>query len=86
MRSVGNPAGRWTGHRTDGDRISAAALFHAQSGKVLSKGRLIEQVFDQDANASGNLIEVYIKRLREKIGAEYIRTLRGQGYLFVSEG
>ncbi|MBP6735535.1 MAG: winged helix-turn-helix transcriptional regulator, partial [Chromatiaceae bacterium] len=69
-----------------GTEFRLLRYFMLNPGKVLSKGRLIEQVFDQDANASGNLIEVYIKRLREKIGAEHIRTLRGQGYLFVSEG
>ena len=68
-----------------GTEFRLLRYFMLNPGKVLSKGRLIEHVFDQDANASGNLIEVYIKRLREKIGAERIRTLRGQGYLFVSE-
>jgi len=53
-------------------------------GHVLSKDQLIAHVFNQDANPSGNLIEVYVKRLREKIGTDRIRTLRGQGYLFVS--
>jgi two-component system OmpR family response regulator len=55
-----------------GTEFRLLRYFMLNPGKVLSKGRLIEQVFDQDANASGNLIEVYIKRLREKIGAEHI--------------
>lgn len=33
----------------------------------------------------GNLIEVFIVRLRKKIGARYIITVRGQGYKFVQE-
>jgi DNA-binding response OmpR family regulator len=53
--------------------------------KVLTKERLIEQVYDQHAEHGSNLIEVYVRRLREKIGAERIRTQRGQGYRFVAE-
>lgn len=49
-------------------------------GRILSKTQLMEHVYDLDAEPSGNLIEVYIRRLREKIGRERIETLRGQGY------
>lgn len=59
--------------------------FMLNRGKILPKSRLMEHVFDQDFSGGGNLIEVYVKRLREKIGKERIRTLRGQGYLFVAE-
>lgn len=51
-------------------------------GRILSKGQLLEHVYDLEAEPSSNLIEVYIRRLREKVGRERIRTLRGQGYLF----
>lgn len=36
-------------------------------------------------DALANLIEVFIVRLRKKIGARYIITVRGQGYKFVQE-
>jgi two-component system OmpR family response regulator len=52
------------------------------SGKVLSKTRLTEHVYDQDFDRDSNVIEVYVRRLREKIGASRITTLRGQGYVF----
>jgi len=67
-----------------GTEFRLLRYFLHHPGRVLSKGQLIAHVFNQDANASGNLIEVYVKRLREKIGTDRIRTLRGQGYLFVS--
>jgi DNA-binding response OmpR family regulator len=51
-------------------------------GQVLSKAQLIEHVYDFDTGRDSNVIEVYIKRLREKIGAGLIRTRRGQGYVF----
>jgi two-component system OmpR family response regulator len=50
--------------------------------KVLSKERLTEHVYDQHAEPGSNLIEVYIRRLREKIGRAHVRTQRGQGYVF----
>jgi two-component system, OmpR family, response regulator len=68
-----------------GTEFRMLRYFMLNAGKVLSKSHLSEHVFDQDAKASSNLIEVYIKRLRQKIGADRIRTLRGQGYLFVAE-
>ncbi len=51
-------------------------------GRILSKSQLMEHVYELEADRGSNLIEVYIRRLREKIGKERIRTLRGQGYLF----
>lgn len=53
----------------------------ANAGRLLSKTRLTEHVYDQDFDRDSNLIEVYIKRLREKIGRERIETRRGQGYV-----
>jgi len=51
-------------------------------GKVLSKSNLSEHVYDNDSERDSNLIEVYIRRLREKIGNKMILTKRGQGYVF----
>jgi two-component system, OmpR family, response regulator len=52
-------------------------------GKILSKTRLTEHVYEQDFDRDSNLIEVYIRRLRDKLGKEVIETRRGQGYRFV---
>jgi DNA-binding response OmpR family regulator len=52
-------------------------------GKILSKTRLTEHVYEQDFDRDSNLIEVYIRRLRDKLGKETIETRRGQGYLYV---
>ncbi len=54
-------------------------------GKVLSKTRLTEHVYDQDFDRDSNLIEVYVRRLREKLGETRIATRRGQGYVFSAE-
>lgn len=51
-------------------------------GKVLSKSHLSDHVYDQESDRDSNLIEVYVRRLREKIGNQMILTKRGQGYVF----
>jgi DNA-binding response OmpR family regulator len=37
-------------------------------------------IHTQDSDASSNVIEVYVSRLRRKLGRDAIRTLRGVGY------
>lgn len=52
--------------------------------KLLSKNRLTDHVYEWDHDRDSNVLEVYIRRLRDKIGREHIETRRGQGYLFRS--
>jgi two-component system OmpR family response regulator len=56
--------------------------FMLHPGQVLSKSRLTEHIYDWDADHDSNVIEVYVKRLRQKCGKELIQTRRGQGYVF----
>ena len=49
---------------------------------ILSKSVLTEHVYDFDSDKDSNVIEVYVKRLREKFGKDCIQTRRGQGYIF----
>jgi two-component system OmpR family response regulator len=56
--------------------------FMLHPGHVLSKTVLTEHVYAYDADKDSNVIEVFINRLRHKIGAELIQTKRGQGYVF----
>lgn len=50
-------------------------------GRILSKATLTEHVYDFDSDKDSNVIEVYINRLRQKLGRGLIRTRRGQGYI-----
>lgn len=50
-------------------------------GRVLPKSRLEDALYDFDAKIEGNAVEVYISRLRQKIGAARIETRRGLGYV-----
>lgn len=54
-------------------------------GHVLSKTTLTEHVYEYDEDKDSNVIEVYINRLRQKIGTELIQTRRGQGYVFTPQ-
>lgn len=65
-----------------GTEFRLLRYFMLHPGQVLSKSRLTEHVYEYDADKDSNVIEVYINRLRQKIGAERIQTRRGQGYVF----
>ncbi len=56
--------------------------FMLHPGQVLSKSRLTEHVYEYDEDKDSNVIEVYVNRLRQKIGPALIQTRRGQGYVF----
>lgn len=56
--------------------------FMREPGKVLSKSYLGDHVYGLDADPDSNVIEVYINRLRRKLGKDLIQTRRGQGYVF----
>jgi len=56
--------------------------FMTHPNAVLSKSRLIEHVYEGDTERDGNVIEVYVKRLRNKLGKEVLQTRRHQGYVF----
>ena len=67
-----------------GTEFRLLRYFMHNPNKVLSKDRLIEHVYDDSTEHVSNLIEVYVRRLREKIGRERLRTQRGQGYVLPS--
>jgi len=60
-------------------------LFMLQPGQVLAKSWLEEHVYDEGHEHGSNVLEVYVNRLRAKLGRERIETRRGQGYVFVNE-
>ncbi len=68
-----------------GTEFRLLRYFMLHPDKVLSKTRLTEHVYEQDFDRDSNLIEVYVRRLRDKLGKERILTRRGQGYIFVAE-
>lgn len=53
-------------------------------GEVVSRGELVEHIYDQDFDRDSNTIEVFVGRLRKKIGADRIETVRGLGYRLIA--
>ncbi len=49
-------------------------------GRVISRTELVEHLYDQDFDRDSNTIEVFIGRVRKKIGPDRIETVRGLGY------
>ena len=49
-------------------------------GEVVSRTELVEHLYDQDFDRDSNTIEVFVGRLRKKIGIDMIETVRGLGY------
>ena len=52
----------------------------ARPGHALSRGQLEESVYGWGEEVASNAIEVHVHHLRRKLGADWIRTLRGVGY------
>jgi two-component system OmpR family response regulator len=65
-----------------GTEFRLLRYFMLHPGRVLSKTRLAEHVYDFDSERDSNVLEVYINRLRRKFGRDLIATRRGQGYVF----
>ncbi|WP_417451812.1 response regulator transcription factor [Kordiimonas sp.] len=54
-------------------------LMHHE-GKVISRTELTEHIYDQDFDRDSNTIEVFVNRIRKKLGVPVIATVRGLGY------
>ena len=78
-QSVSRGQQRW---QLTGTEFRLLRYFMLHPGHILSKSRLTEHVYEQDADKDSNVIEVYVNRLRQKLGSDVIQTRRGQGYVF----
>ena len=59
-------------------RLLSYLMHHG--GKVVSRTELVEHLYDQDFDRDSNTIEVFIGRLRKKLGVDVQHTIRGMGY------
>jgi two-component system OmpR family response regulator len=60
-------------------RLLAYLMHHG--GRVVSRSEIIEHIYDQDFDRDSNTIEVFVGRLRKKLGVDLIQTVRGLGYM-----
>ena len=57
-------------------------LLATRPGKVYSRDQILKTVWGDEAIVGERTIDVHIRKLREKIGNDYIRTIKGVGYTF----
>jgi DNA-binding response OmpR family regulator len=57
-------------------------FFMHRQGRIISQAQLLDHIYAMDSNRDPNTIEVYVARLRRKLGRDSIKTLRGLGYRF----
>ncbi|MCL4105715.1 UNVERIFIED_CONTAM: hypothetical protein GTU68_028592 [Idotea baltica] len=75
--------------RLDGKKIKMAKkefelllLLTSSPGKVFKREEILRQVWGREVIVGDRTIDVHIRKLREKIGNDYFRTLKGVGYKF----
>jgi two-component system, OmpR family, response regulator len=59
-------------------RVLSYLMHHR--GRVVSQGELTEHIYAENADRDSNTVEVFVARLRRKLGASFIETVRGLGY------
>ena len=59
-------------------RVLSYLMHHRD--RVVPQGELAEHIYAQDADRDSNTVEVFVARLRRKVGAAFIETVRGLGY------
>jgi two-component system alkaline phosphatase synthesis response regulator PhoP len=60
-------------------------LLASKPGKVFSRDMILEQIWGNDVVVINRTIDVHIRKLREKVGEDYIQTVKGVGYKFGAE-
>lgn len=55
-------------------------LFLRHPGQVLSREQILAHVWGYDFDPGSNIVDVYVRALRRKLGSEHISTIRGMGY------
>jgi two-component system OmpR family response regulator len=64
-------------------RLLSYLMHH--TGRIVSRTELVEHLYDQDFDRDSNTIEVFVGRLRRKLGVDVIQTARGLGYIVEAE-
>ena len=63
--------------------FALAETFLRHPGEVLTRERLLSEVWGFDFDPGSNVVDVYVRYLRRKVGAEHFDTVRGVGYRLI---
>jgi len=66
--------------------FALADVFFRHPGQVLSREQLLSHVWGYDYDPGSNVVEVYVRYLRQKLGESWITTVRGMGYRLEPSG
>ena len=70
------------GHDVDlsAREFALAEQFLRHAGEVLTRETLLSRIWGLDFDPGSNVVDVYVRYLRAKLGADHIATVRGEGY------
>ena len=60
--------------------FALAEVFMRHAGQVLTREQLLSHVWGYDFDPGSNVVDVYVRYLRQKLGDDVIETVRGVGY------
>jgi DNA-binding response OmpR family regulator len=60
--------------------FALAEQFLRHAGQVLTRETLLSRIWGMDFDPGSNVVDVYVRYLRGKLGADHIVTVRGEGY------
>lgn len=60
--------------------FALAELFFRHAGQVLTREQILSNVWGYDYDPESNIVDVYVRYLRKKLGNDRIQTVRGMGY------
>jgi two-component system alkaline phosphatase synthesis response regulator PhoP len=58
------------------------SVLASRPGKVFSRNDILKKVWDNDVVVGERTIDVHVRKIREKTGTDYIKTIKGVGYKF----
>lgn len=67
-------------HELTAREFSILELFLRNPNQLLSREQILSRVWGYDHDPASNVVDVYIRYLRQKLGGDSIRTVRGMGY------
>jgi DNA-binding response OmpR family regulator len=73
-------------HDLTAREFALAELFFRNPSQVLSRQQILDRIWGYDFEPESNIVEVYVRYLRLKLGPDWITTVRGMGYRFEPPG